>query len=671
MIKLPGDERQWKVSMASDLFGHIQNARNLDFNESGYLKLARKANAIYTSDTDADLGQIVAIPADATNYYIVTDDGTFIMTGTTNLSFTQLTSTNAPTSAAGSDGIIYDNLLHVSGTTKVGSYSAGAWTDRVTGLNSAYPHPLCVDTRRREFAVGNGNVMTTYTDASPTPVNTLTIREEYIIESIRYQSGNYYIGTRDVTGGDAPVYVWNGTGTAATSYPSGSDWVYAIANYEPSVVILTSSGQLKRWNGGGFDVMPGGTLPVYNTNASWSENASNSSQGKCLNRGMIAIGSRIYLNINGATETPIAQPPGPGLVNQPSGLWVYEPSVGLYHKAGYANQRYSTISITSINSSIVKMASAHGIETGDVVLATSVSNVPALSAGGMYFAIKENTTDLKLALSQADAVAGRYIEVSGTVSGDSLGFQSQGTFGNTYNTDPGAVSGFTRNKLSLFHGSEVLFGGTSQDADANSVSALQSLAFARNRGWFITTRLLSGGIQDIWNTLYAKLKRLNLDTDAITIKYRIVDKFGLPTPVRNNVSNGLITWVTSTTFTIDTRYKDVRSASVGDEVYFIEGAGAGWSTQISAIDDTSSTYTYTIEDAISGVGAGDKSEAYIDNWTPLVSTITDGTETLPKGYIQVPIDQTSAWIELKIEMKAFDINIDTLKIINAIVKDNN
>lgn len=665
MISIPTREsRLWTAQYDSDIFGSVVNGRNLDFNEPGYLKLARKAMALYTSDTDADLGRIVAITGTSSVYYFVTDDHVFSLTPTSiALTFAELTATGMPALGLGSDATVFNGVLHVSGTSKIASFSS-SWTDRVTGLSSSYVHPLCVDPRRLEIAVGDGNTVKTYNTAYSLQ-NTLTIRSEYVVSSIRYQSGNYYIGTRNTSGGDAPVYVWNGGGTSATSYPSGSSWVYSITEFNPAVVILTNRGQLKMWNGAGFSELE--NFPVYSTSFSWTESTGNDAPGKCLNRGMCTMGDRIYINIQGDTELSSGEYPGPGLENQPGGVWVYEKAVGLYHKAGYVTERFKTVTISSLNSSVFTMPSAHGLETGDAVWAASVTNIPALSNGQTYFAIVESTTSFKLALSASDAKAGRFLLCTGTISSDTLSYDDLTSVGNTFNLRPGAIAGISQAQPNQFFASEVFFGGGSQDIDGNNVFAAMSLGMGRNVGWFVTPKIQATSVTNVIDRVIAYLSNIYLDTDKILTKWRTSSQFGLPTPVAK-LTNGLATWVDSTSFTIDTRYKDVKSAEVGDEVYFIEGGGAGYTAHITAINDNTSTYSYTIDETIPTVVAGDLSDVFINNWKKTESNITNSAESLLKGYVESKIEKTGSWHQFKFELRGFLTTVNLLDFTNKEAK---
>lgn len=662
-IQLPGNTKKWAIANNGDLFGHIVRTKNMDFNKEGYASLARKAMALYSSDTDSNFGsRVVAITANGSLYYIVTSDHVYTLAPAySSLTFAELGATGT-SMVVGSDAVMFAGVINVSTTTKVESYAPSSWTDRITGLSASYVHPLCVFENRVELCVANGNVVTTY-NTSWSLQNTLTLPAKFVVTTMRWRGNNLYIGTRTVDGSEAMMFIWNGTGTTAQQgYPVGSPFVYSLANYQGSIAALTSAGQCLRFNGGGFDVLF--NLPVYYADYTWETAAySGTAVGHCLNRGMVAIGDLLYLNIDDTGQIAVSE------VNQPGGIWVYDPKVGApYHKAGFQPEVYSNLTISTLASSIFTMASAHGCETGDAVWASSVSNIAALTAGQVYYAVKVSSTALKLALSPADAFAGRTITASGTLSGDKLAFDNINAVSNTQNITSGAVSDLAPVGLvNPFFGSELVFGGSSKDNDGNTISTFMSLGSGRNVGSFVTPYLPTAGFTDSFKKILSKLKELNLDTDKILIKYRLKDKFGLPTPTRYSAS-GKGTWVDTTSFTVLTTAHDVKAASVGDEVEIVEGAGAGYSAHITAIDDSTSTYTYTIDEAITAGLVGDLFDFYIDNWTKL-GTITNATDTITDTFFEQTVGKSGAQVQFKFELRGFDVSVSALDFINGVHKE--
>lgn len=659
----PQDTKKWSVAHNSDLFGSIIRTKNIDFDNEGYITLARKAMALYSTDSDANFGaRVVSIVGNSTLIYIITSDHVFSLTPTQSaLTFAEITASSMPSIQIGSDAVMFADALCVSGDTTVISYAPSSWTSRITGLTSCL-HPLTVFENRIELAVGDSNTVKTY-NTSFSLQNTLTLPTRFLVTSLRWLGNNLYIGTRTTDGSEAMMFVWNGTGTAAQQgYPVGADWVYSMEPFRSSIVILTSNGQLKRFNGGGFDELPGGNFPVYYEKYQWNQSSySATGVGHCLNRGMKAIGGRLYVNIDNPSTAGMVQ------VNQPEGLWVYDPNVGLYHKAGFVSEKFITLTISTLSSSIFTMASAHGVETGDAVWASSVTNIAALTAGQIYYAVKVSATALQLALSASDAYADRTITASGTLSGDTLTFDVLSMTGSTSGNACGAVyplgsNGYVNN----FFGYDVLFGGGTSDPDGNTISSVMSLGMGRNVGSFVTAWLPLRGWTDTFQKILAKMSELNLGTDKVVIKYRTKKKFGLPTPTRYQ-SGGKAIWVDTTSFSIDQTKKDVGSVAEGDEVEIVEGAASGYSAHITAINTNSNPYVYTVDETIVGGITGDLSEVYIDNWTRLTDTyISNATENVDAGFFEQSMLGVSASdIQFKFELRGYNVSSNLLDFIQT------
>ncbi len=663
----------WVSTQGSDLFGSIIRSRNIDLTERGWAKLARKVMGIFTEVSvagtgDADFQDPFAIAADNTYYYVFTIDHTFgAAVSETAVTWGEVTSTSIPTTTVVSDAVAFNGEIAVSGSTTVhtltgfnGADGSGTWTDKSISISASYPHPLCVFVNRNELAVANGNVVVTY-NTSYSSVTTLTLPADYIVTCMRWRGSKLYIGTKTLSGTNAMVFVWEGSGTSAQQgWPVESNWVYSMTEYLDSVAILTAAGQLLRFSGAGFQVLD--NFPVYYSPFSWVENATGQTIGKAVNRSMLAIGETIYITIQGESRGLNASL----TYLQPGGLWVYQPVQGLSHRGGFVTHPYKILAISSLNSSEFAFASAHGAETGDPVWAHSVSNIAALTPGFIYYVIKTSTTALKLARSPADAFAGRYITCSGSISGDKLVFDTLNSFGSTTSCLPGPIHGFTRNQMSPFFATEILFAGNSRNASNTTVASLMSLGEGRNRGNIVTPKIYGAGITDIFQKIVSNIRDLNLDTDSAVIKYRTRERFGVPTPLATT-QNGLGIWVDSTSFTVDTTLKDFQSVEVGDEVEFMSAAGSGYTAHITAIDNSTSTWTITVDETVPLVAASDYVEVVVDNWTKL-GVITNASANIADGYHEQTIGVSGSWIQFKIELRGRDVSINMLNLLNSIHK---
>lgn len=668
-MRIPANQ-QWSSVQNGNLFGSVIQTKGIDFNRDGYLSLARKAMALYSAEQDATFGPIIALAADDTNLSIITISGVFQMQLTSDsLPVTKLTSTNAPDVNLQSDAVYFNGLLTVSGATKICTYTGGAWTQRITGLSNSYPHPLCVSEHQNYLAVGLGNTMPLY-DTSYSLITTLVVDPQFIFTCIRWRINTIFGGTRNIQGGEAKVFLWNGAGAAAQQgYPVGADWVYSMCAYISTVAIITSLGQLMQYNGGGFSELA--NLPVYYTPYSWSSDASAASlRGRVISRGMQARGTRIYINIDGTLRQPSRQYPGISLPNQPSGLWCYDPKVGLSHKAGFSTKSRLTLSATDLASGNLVFATPHQALTGDAVLCSALSGLSGLTSGEIYFAIVDGPNNLALALSPADALNGNKItSITGVpAAGDTFEFDRYESTGETIANNIGPVLAFGSRQPNGFYGSEVFFAAEAFKEDMTANSIIMSLGMGRGRGYFIMPKIVSSQIQDAFEKLVAFFDPQWLVSDQIVIKYRLREKFGLPTPL---TTSSFPVWTSTTTFTVDPQKKAVSALSVGDEIEIVEGAGAGYLVHLTAIDRTVTPNVFTIDEALP-VSNGNTFDFFGMNWKKwktVANTTTVGgaiSKNNTHGFAEMSLGKNASWLELKIELRGFARSIRAFDLVNSI-----
>ena len=670
MIKIP-QEGRWKSVHDGEKFGSLIRTKQINLSKDGVVSLAKKGMVLLSND-DAGItafGNPHAIETDGNIAYIITDDANsqlFRIILTNDILILEAAQvSNSPNIGKWSDLALFNNTLLVSGDTNVKKLNdlgqGQLWTPSavISGLDDTVPHPMCVNPKGNTILVGNGNKVNQYSaaytfDAS----NSLTIPDEYIVTSIRYRLGRIYVGTRHRYGGNAMLFVWTGSGASATGYACGSDWIYSQADFNSSICILTSAGQILRFNGGGFDEVA--NLPVYHTAYSWSSDATNNSLiGKVASRGMRALGSVLYINIDGSLNVPSTAFPGKYLPEQPSGLWCVDPSAGLYHKAGYNYLSKLTLNITSIESQNFPLSTPHQAETGDPIL--FVGSVTGLTSGQVYYVIADSTTSLRLALSPKEALDGQNI-TGLTLAGTSY-FRADRyeSIGQTSITSAGGLMVLGKNYANPYYASEVMFGGSTIDAAQGAKGVLLSLGMGRNIGSFVTPKVAANKINDQYQKIVSFFENVYLPSDKIVMKFRKLKKNGLPTPL---FFTGAANWTSTTTFTVDTTLKAFKAASVGDEVEVVEGAAGGYTAHITNIDSTSSLYVVTI-DEIMPVSTG-QFDFVVDNWTKIGDSVTTSLpNTLDAGYVEKTLGTTAKWVEFKVEMRGRGVMIEEMQSVNA------
>ena len=185
----------------------------------------------------------------------------------------------------------------------------------------------------------------------------------------------------------------------------------------------------------------------------------------------------------------------------------------------------------------------------------------------------------------------------------------------------------------------------------------------RNRGYFITTYITQEEAEAMWTGLWAKFKRLISSDDKIIVKWRVLDPMRDQDDSNNSALQCEGTWVNTTSFTgpIPT------GVAIGDEVEILSGDNAGCSfniSNLSATPDGSTTVTVTIDEA-SPTSSTDKSLVRFDNWRsePAITATNIGNKRVPftKSTTSNAGNTQGEFIQLKIELRGFDINIDELE----------
>ena len=663
------ESKRFSVNLATDLFGNLSRTRNMDFNRPGYIALARKPYVLYTEVEDVDFETPLAILADEDKYYVITSESTFtIDIGNSDMSVSKPVGGTVPSGGFQGDGTFFNGLLTVSDTNGFHSLSGSTWTSRNTALSTSYPHPLCVSEHQNYLAAGDGNTVKLY-DTSYTLQATMTIPSDHVVEWIRWRANILWCGTRNIQGGEAKVFLWNGSGTAAQAgYGVGSEWAYSGCNYDyaSTVAVVSASGLLLRFNGSGFvpllnEAGEEMAFPIYNLGVAWGSSAATSNLlGKVASRGMEARGSKIYMNVNSTNDSTSGGTPE-HQANFPGGLWVFDPKVGLYHKAGIDHKRRASTAVTSVASDVLTLTTSQVYETGDPVEVVDIGLLTGDIQAMIYYAIKVASNQIKLALTPQQAAAGVAITITGTVTSAELLFNEYESVGAHQTERLGGLAVIKSTSTARFSGSEVVYGGdVLLPATGASIGAVMSLGMGKNVGSFITPRLQASAVTDTFASLVAKFGDLNIATRKILIKYRTKERWGLPG--RGNMNGGgVATWVNATSFTVNPKLYDIYSARVGDEIEFLDGGAGGYTAHITVITVNSATqWTITIDESMPDVAASDTSHILIDNFTKLctISTVDDakaayeGLKALATGG-DGETSNKAKWFEIKVELRGY------------------
>lgn len=653
----PQASKRYTVLNRGDIFGDIVETRNMDFSRRGYMSLASKPYSLMTETINADFETPLAILMDDDDVFVVTSEDVFSIDPTTaDLTISAEVGGTPPGGGFQADGVFFNGELHVSDTTGIHSLNAGTWAQDYNSLSSSYPHPLCVSEHQQYLAAGNGNTVVVM-NTSYVVQATMTVPSDHVITWIRWRSNFLWCGSRNIQGGEAKVFVWNGSGTAAqASYGVGGDWAFSGCVYPGTIVVVSSTGQVLRFAGDDFvpfrlDNGEEVAFPCYWANRPWgSSSATSNLLGKISSRGMEAKGRLIYMMVDSTIEGTNGGVPE-YLSNFPSGLWVLDPSVGLYHKSGCDHLQRQSVAVSSYASDVLTIASAAVFETGDPV--HLVNNVTMTGVDDLiYYAIKTDSTHLKLARTPREAKAGTACTIGGTADGELL-FNVYESSGSVKFARGGGLAVIRSLAFARYNGIEVIWGADTETATGSAVGSVMSLGMGRNEGFAVFSKILAQNLTDKFKKIIAKFKPLNLTTWEIEIKYRIEDRWGLPG--RMDFDNGNGTWVNDTSFTINPTTYDVGALAVGDEVQFLGRGAGGFTRHVSAITVNSATqWTITIDEAVPDISASDTCLPLFDNWTKYrtISTVDDA-KAAAVGLKKMLISKDAKWVQLKILLRGF------------------
>ena len=660
MILIPRDKK-WSQKNSGEVFGMLYTTKNINFDKEGYAQLAKRpiAAVLGVSNllTPVSIDYMKGSAGSAFAYYVMTEDRPFSIT----LDGVAPVSQYNATGRLGSiqfDGLVWYNRWYISQGTSFSNYDGNAWVTGQGTLSSPATngagHPMCVFESQNYLAIGDHNTVLLYSSASSsshTLVQTLTLPSNFEVRWIRYNNQKLYIGTKNIAGGDAMLFVWSDTtvSSAQQAWPVPANWMFSGVIYKSSVVTVTSRGQLLRFNGGGWDELA--NFPVYYSNYSWYQ-GNGYVNGKVEQRGMATDGNLIYININGDVGDSNVY-----LGNQPSGLWVFDPAVGLYHKAGISNDKYQHITVASVDTGtdVITSSASFTALTGTKLFYHSTSGVmTGLKNNKYYYMIQTANTTFKLATSYANAIAGTAINITGAGSGtETFGCSDEFDAGLSLDTsiNPGAiamVSELDSNPVTYGYmsGSQVLFGaGAVSKSDASGSNySIQSLAPSYNVGYLITQKIFANDILENFYRLVTKCNRLFQTSDKVILKYRTADKTYYPF-FQPNGATDRASWTSGTVFTTTA---DLSNVTDGEEVEFTGGRAAGRTAHIVSHTLNAGTYTVTIDETMPGVVSADKSGFAIQNWTKLGNV----TSTTPETLLDISRQMTGKrWIQLKIEIR--------------------
>jgi len=644
----------------SDLFGNIYVTKNITFDDAGYLKLSHSPRAAMDENVDGDFEVPAVILWDGSGYFVQTWDDPFLAGSEILGSYpAQITTANFPVGTAKAGAAWFGGLMAVSENADLTYYTPGGGTYTDTNISltntSGSQHQVVNFLSLSAMAVADVNTVKLYgtpLSATPTLLTTLTISADFFITGMCYFNQNLYIATQNRYGGHAYMYVWNGLGTAANQvYEVDSNFIFDLCVHKNGIYLLSGNGSLLKFNGGGFTMVA--AFPLFFTDQSLADE-TNISMYKNI---MKSNGDLLYINFSNYNNNK-------RLVDMPDGIWCYDEEVGLYHR--YSNSISLVISevVANVNvnvtTNVITLTATVPVTGTEVYFLQSFGLTPLVD-NTKYFVIKLTANTFKLATTKANAIAGTAIDLLVVSGNNTFVFFPNIDYGATMSTGrSSAVSVIERPVAYTQYGTDVLWGG---EANKRTISGGDDHLYTvssgvESRGYFVTPKIFSSNITDTFNDFILKFSPLTSELDKIIIKYRTYDD------MRKYIyiTEWQVTWTSSTTFT--TTQIDFANAVVGNEVEFLSGAAGGLLAHITAISESSGTYTVTIDETYDDYTSGDKSYVVFRNWKKF-KTITYGDNSAGQYFLQEQLGATGKFLQLKIELRGIGVRIEELLVDNV------
>lgn len=650
MYKIPNENKKLVQTNENDLFGNIYVTKNIDLRNNGYIKLSHFPFAKMTEDDDADFTSGDAMGKSVNDIYLNASE-VFYGSGGYDKFVNRKTDSPKATPGAEEDVIFFNNTEVISDEDYIYYRSAETtWTK--IDLDLVGTVEMAVQVPGDALVVGSGNTVYKINKSWVTTLS-VTIPTDYMVTALDTNGNTIYIGTKHKANGEAQLFTWDGaTKDYQGSYGVDANEISSIRKYGSTCALVTSKGQLLQFNGGSFNVL--GNFPVFyeKDTVDWSD--SQNDHVKVSNRGLYVDKDRIYITADMTNKVGYK-------AYSPSGVWCYTPENGLFclNTGSYNRITSKTVAYTSVNVSDDTVTTTGVPATGTAIkFKRGTATIGGLNQYDTYYTIKVSDTVFKLATTYSNAINGIAIDLT-----------SQGTGNHVFYFFPIYDYGHSYIKSR----SSVLLLGDGLNGSSNytdniiyamdlqlpaKMTLCQTVPNIANRGYFITPKLNSSENEDLYNEIVIKHKPLR-DDEKIIIKYRTVEKVGLPFGSLDKGGTVVGTWTDTDTFTTTL---DMTNASVGDEIEIIAGKGAGILAHISSLVNNSGTWTVNLDEAFPTATNGETMYFYVNNFQKLGEITKANTEGI--DYLPISLDKNSKFLQLKVEMRGVDVTIEELKIKN-------
>lgn len=416
--KLPPNG-QWTQPNLGDKQGSLCSTFNVDLTrKKGSIFGTRMISNGSTSSDLANLGLATSFArlniGSGVQFFAVAGARVFISASDSfPTTFAQDVLSGTPTTcnSARSDMKVFNEALYVTTASRTVYKLSSSWSSFSAGAIDSNSHILAVYGNRLYETTEICKIISWDSSDSVATSGSYTMdlesaglgsASENIITFITPVSDGIWIGTVNRYGLNARVYFWDGVtaNTFQKSYPIDSTGAMACVIKDDVPVILNNEGKLCQLNGGTFVEIA--RFPIRNekllTNSLsfWNERWVHPN-------GMKIVNGRININVALSEMSNNSQ----NEENCPSGIWEYDPEIGLYHK--YSPSYYDVASsptATDYGQARVAHSTGDTVETGAGALlmiknlSDTAGNNGSLLAGFKFYT---NATTTKYGIFSDDS----------------------------------------------------------------------------------------------------------------------------------------------------------------------------------------------------------------------------------------------------------------------------
>lgn len=330
-MKIPNPN--WVQSNKGEIYGNLNASWNLDLLSNP--GKARVSPYVIPQTYDIS-GLPTAFVKDPVldRQYALCGEYLYYWTGSAWDAMANLIALNNPTcSLYYSDIAIFNGLFLVSVPGEVvdsiSKLASETWTTSwlSISLTRNLPHPMCAG--KLLLLIGNGNTITTVDTSNNVDTSAVVLPTEFVIEWIKRSSNGYWIGTKNIRGGEAEVFFWDGySENYNTPYKVGSESCFSgVIDKTDVPYVVNGYGQLLKFTGSGFQEVA--RFQIADSKTHYLQGYLTTAGLNPIHRnGMSIIDNKVHILISPKVDGDSTK----WLENQLSGIWCFTDENGLHHR---------------------------------------------------------------------------------------------------------------------------------------------------------------------------------------------------------------------------------------------------------------------------------------------------------------------------------------------------